>query len=277
MALCSLQVARRPEDGDDGAHAVVVVRLGRELLRAQLVRRDDLHGHGLCVGVAHGVQDDLADHGVVGDHHGHGTKEHLQVVRELGAASVTGVHRDERAARHLQRQVGALEHESLRSARLGLLDGQNLLRDDRQHLELDAIKFVEAGPRARRRQALEELAHGAVVEAVGAVEDDALLGQRLCQILGRLRLARARGPFRRAAEVQMDGAHERAVAAVRERRDHQAAAVADVLVGVEDGGVDHLARNRTGLARLRRLALGVPVVPELRLPVKVRHRRDSGL
>lgn len=41
---------------------------------------------------------------------------------------------------------------------------QDLLRDDREHLELDAVELVEAGPRARRRQALEELAHRDVVE-----------------------------------------------------------------------------------------------------------------
>ena len=33
--------------------------------------------------------------------------------------------------------------------------------------------------------------HGQVVEAVRAVEHNALLGQRLGQVLGRLRLARA--------------------------------------------------------------------------------------
>ena len=37
--------------------------------------------------------------------------------------------------------------------------------------------------------ALEELAHGVVVEPVAAVEDDALLADRLGQVLACLRLA----------------------------------------------------------------------------------------
>ena len=41
-------------------------------------------------------------------------------------------------------------------------------------LQLDAVELVKAGPRARLREALEELAHRLVVEAVGAVEDDTL-------------------------------------------------------------------------------------------------------
>ena len=54
----------------------------------------------------------------------------------------------------------------------------HLLSDDGEHLELDAVELVEAGPAAARRQTLEELAHGDVVETVRAVEYDALHGQR---------------------------------------------------------------------------------------------------
>jgi hypothetical protein len=38
------------------------------------------------------------------------------------------------------------------------LDGHDLLRDDRQDLQIDAIELIEARPRTGRRQALEELA-----------------------------------------------------------------------------------------------------------------------
>jgi hypothetical protein len=36
----------------------------------------------------------------------------------------------------------------------------HLLRDDGQHLQVDAVELIEAGPRAAAGQALEELAHG---------------------------------------------------------------------------------------------------------------------
>ena len=41
---------------------------------------------------------------------------------------------------------------------LGDLDGVYLLRDDRQHLGVDAVELVETAPRARLRHAAEELA-----------------------------------------------------------------------------------------------------------------------
>ena len=90
------------QDGEDGAHAVVVVLLRRELLGAERVRGDDLHRQGprvlmslLCVCmyiciyiynvyvyiyvlVAEGVELDLADHGVVRNHHRHRAEKRLR-------------------------------------------------------------------------------------------------------------------------------------------------------------------------------------------------------
>jgi hypothetical protein len=129
------------------------------------------------------------------------------------------------------------------------------------YLELDAIELVEAGPGARLREALEELAHGLVVEAVRAVEDHALLGDGLGQVLGGLRLAGAGGALGRAAQVQLEGAHERAVAAVGERRDDEAARVAQVLVRVLQLRRDH-AREAGGPRRIE-------VVAQLRQPLEV--------
>lgn len=38
------------------------------------------------------------------------------------------------------------------------------------HLNIDAIKFIEAAPRAAPRQAFEKLGHSKVVQTVGTVE-----------------------------------------------------------------------------------------------------------
>ena len=59
----------------------------------------------------------------------------------------------------------------------------NLLSNDRKHVHLDAIELVEAGPRARLCQTLEELGHGVEVDAVRAVENHALLSHSFGQIL----------------------------------------------------------------------------------------------
>lgn len=73
-----LQVARGREHRLHGPHAVVVVMLRGQLLRAQAVRGHDFHGQGPRRDEAAGVQDDLGDHGIVGHHHGHGPEQGLR-------------------------------------------------------------------------------------------------------------------------------------------------------------------------------------------------------
>ena len=49
---------------------------------------------------------------IVGYHHGDGSEERLQVVGQLGAARVPGVHRDEGRAGRQQLDLTALKHEA---------------------------------------------------------------------------------------------------------------------------------------------------------------------
>lgn len=71
------------------------------------------------------------------------------------------------------------------------------------------------------RTYLEELAHGDIVKAVAAVEDHALLGQSLGQVLGGFSLACAGRTGRSASQVQVHGRHEGDVAAVCQGSDDQ--------------------------------------------------------
>ena len=103
------------------------------------------------------------------------------------AANTPWVHRDKRRRLGVEGDLSAFEHEALQLVDDGLIDGEQLLGDDRQHLNVDAVELVEAGPRAAHGQSLEKLAHHDVVHLRRAVEDDTLLGQRLRQILRRLR------------------------------------------------------------------------------------------
>eukprot|EP00962_Isochrysis_galbana_P010416 scaffold2872_cov112-Isochrysis_galbana.AAC.17 len=246
----TLQVAGCSKDGHHSAHAVVVVVLCGQLLRAQFVGLHDLARERPRLEVARRQQHHLADHRVVG---------------ELGAAGVTRVHGDEAVAHHLQRQRRAFEDELLGVGRLGALNGEDLLRHDREHLEVNSIELVEASPRARGGEPLEELGHGDVIEAVGAIHHNALDGHRLAQILGRLRLAGAGWALGRAAEVELQRPHERAVAAVRQRGDDQAALHTHVLVPVEELGRDHAYTD----------ALLGRVVAKLGQPVEVGRLRDT--
>ena len=256
---------RRAKHGDDRAHAVVVVRLRRELLGAELVGGDELARHVAGLEVTERVEDDLADHGVVRDHHRDGSEERLEVIGELGATRVARVHGDEHVARATQRQAGALEVKDLQLRSLGASDCQNLLRDDREHLEVDAVELVEARPRAGRRQTLEKLCHREVIQPVGAVENHALHRDRLGEVLRGLRLARTRGSLGRSSHVQVNRPHQSAVAPVRQRRDDQPRRVTEVLVAVPHRRVDH-AHHHGGLAGLLPL---VPGVSELRRPLEI--------
>eukprot|EP00976_Prorocentrum_cordatum_P063715 1177194-Prorocentrum_minimum.AAC.6 len=62
------------------------MHLTGELLGAELVEHDELLPRGSCLQVAEGVEDDLADEGVVRHHHRHVAEERLQVVGQLRPA-----------------------------------------------------------------------------------------------------------------------------------------------------------------------------------------------
>mmetsp|Transcript_13243 Transcript_13243/g.37392 ORF Transcript_13243/g.37392 Transcript_13243/m.37392 type:complete len:381 (+) Transcript_13243:7435-8577(+) len=258
--VLALEVACRPQHRHHGPHSVVIVVLAAQLLAAQAVRLHQLLPQQPSLEVAKRVQNDLRDKGVVGNHHCHITEQCLEVVRELRAASISRVHGDEDIDCDFELQLHTLKNELLGVGGDRPLDGEHLLCDHREDLELNAIELIKAGPSSTGREALEELPHREVVQAVGAVEDDALDGHRLGQVLGGLRLAGAGGAGRGAPEVKVDGTQQSSVAAVCEGCDDQPAAVPEVLVAVPALGIEHADKE----------VVLLPVVPQAALPVKVR-------
>ena len=99
---------------------------------------------------------------------------HLQVVRKLLPSCIARVHCDEDSARGVQHDLCPLKHKLLQLHNHSLLDAEHLLRYHGQHLQLNAVELVKAGPRTGLGQPLEELAHGLVVQAIGAVEHNTL-------------------------------------------------------------------------------------------------------
>ena len=78
-----LQVSCSSQDRLDGPHPIVVVVLGGELLRAESVRGYDLDRERSGVDKPARVEHNLCNHGVVWHHHGHCSKQSLQIVWEI--------------------------------------------------------------------------------------------------------------------------------------------------------------------------------------------------
>lgn len=77
--------------------------------------------------VATGVEHDLSNHGIVWDHHGHSTEQSLEVVWQLRAAGIAGIHGDEDIAAGPQRKLAAFKDEALHLGLHRHLDFQHLL------------------------------------------------------------------------------------------------------------------------------------------------------
>ena len=151
----------------------------------------------------------------------------------------------------------------------GVQHGRHLLRHHREHLEVDAVELVEAAPAAALREALVDGAHDAVVHLVAAVEDHRVLAERVAHVLGRLGLAGARGAGGRATEAHAERLAQRNVAAVGERRDHEALLDAEVLVAV--------VKVDVGDGDQRDVLVVLEVEARLLLPLKVVGILDLGL
>ena len=134
VGVPALQVGSRTKHGHDCTHPVVVVVLARQLLGAELVTLDDLLRAVPSLQVAIGEEDDLCDHGVVRNHHGHGAEQGLEIVRKLCTARIARVHRNSTPRAVLERNLRPFEDERLHTGPNGALDVQNLLRHNGQHL-----------------------------------------------------------------------------------------------------------------------------------------------
>ena len=99
---------------------------------------------------------------------------HLQVVRKLLPSGIARVHCNENCARGVQHNFCSLKHKLLQLHNYSLLDAEHLLRYHRQHLQLDAVELIKAGPSTGLGQPFEELPHGLVVQAIRAVEYNTL-------------------------------------------------------------------------------------------------------
>ena len=81
-------------------------------------------------------------------------RKHLQVVWQFRAASIARVHGDEGVACGHQPDVHALKSEGAEFGSLGTLNGEHLLSDDTQNLQLNTIELIKTGPSSTAGQTL---------------------------------------------------------------------------------------------------------------------------
>ena len=149
-----------------------------QLFRTQFVRSNDFPGQRTSVDKTHRIQTDFTDHRlekifavfrrstekrkrefyVIGDHHRHGTEENFQVVWQFRSTCVTRIlrrrtdqrpvrrmrsetnHRDENGTCRIQFELGIFEDEAFLMASNGSLNQLDLLSNDGQHFQFDAIE-----------------------------------------------------------------------------------------------------------------------------------------
>ena len=91
-------------------------------------------------------QDDLGDQIGVWNHHRDRPKHRLEVIGQFRSSGVPGIHGDEDAAGPFQLDVSTLEDESLEAVRQCRHDGEDLLGDNWQHLDVDPVELIKTAP-----------------------------------------------------------------------------------------------------------------------------------
>jgi hypothetical protein len=104
---------------------------------------------------------------------------YLQVVGEFRAARIARIHRHKDTNCVHQRNLRIRKQESLVTPDDCRENALNLLRNHRQHFDLNAVELIQATPGASLRQTGEHAAQGLVVKAIGAVEHQHKLAHRL--------------------------------------------------------------------------------------------------
>mmetsp|Transcript_13737 Transcript_13737/g.31796 ORF Transcript_13737/g.31796 Transcript_13737/m.31796 type:complete len:346 (+) Transcript_13737:7453-8490(+) len=217
--------------------------LGGQERLVEAVQNHELLREDLTLGETLRHEHNLRNQVHVGHNHSAGAEERLDRLGQLRTTGVTGVHGDVGEAERVQAQgdLVFLEQEAVLLPANAVNDTLELGRHDRQHGDINAVEFVEATPGTGLSKTLEDLPHGLVVHLIRAVEHVHHVAGRASQVLDSLCLARTSRSSRRSTHDQALGLAQCDVAPVSQRSDHEATAVADVLVTVvalEIGQVD---------------------------------------
>ena len=161
----------------------------RKLFRGQLVELDHFGGKFGSLLKAFAEEHDFCDQLVIRDHHGNWSEEHLEIIRELHSAFVTGIHCDKNSTVLLENSIFAIEEEFLLLRDFGLLDVDELLSNYRKNFRIDPIELVETAPSSCLDETREELGQHLVLELAAAIIRRAESAASFSQILRAFRLS----------------------------------------------------------------------------------------
>ena len=164
--ILSSQFSGHNEDGFDSTHAEIVMILLGELLGRKRVKLHHLLRKRSSLGESFREEDNLSDKLIIRDHHRDGSEERFQVVGQFGTTRITGVHSNEHTEAEIQGNSLTLKIEFGQSSLDSRLNGQNLLGNNREHLNKDTIELVEATPGTTRSKTSEETGHHTCIKTV---------------------------------------------------------------------------------------------------------------
>lgn len=234
-----------------------------ELLTTKFVELDHLSCKVSCCNESFRVKDNLSDQSVVRNHHTDRSEKRFQVVWKLCSSSVSGVHCDKDSKSQIQGNHLLVELELGQLGPNCALDGEDLLSNNREHLNINSVKLVEATPCSALSKTTEESSHHFVIKTVGAVEHDALNSKSFSQIFCCLCLACSCWSLWVTTKVQVKSTCEGHVTLISQRGDNETRSISEVLVSISKPCVC-LASEA-----IIKVFLLLPVVSQLLCPFEV--------
>ena len=237
--------------------------LFRKLLLAKFIEDVELLGERLAILITDGSKLDLDDDLSVWGHHGNTSEKNLQVLWKLLSTSITWVHGNEIGAGWDEHDwlLSVWEHESLESLLLGHGDGLDLGSDDGKSWERNSVEFIEASPKSRLRNTLENLSHVSVLMLIRAVGDDDIDTKSTSEILDSLCLTGSGWTSWSSTVVHTEGLRKSDVAFICETCDAKSFFGTEELISVHEGDVSNAKVDLSGL--------NIPVDSGVLLPLEV--------
>ncbi len=221
------------------------------MLLAQFEKRNDFLSENFRFFESADEEHDLGDVLAVGRGHRQRPEELLEIVGQLRATRIAGVHGDEDADIFVQADGTPQKVDFRLRLAESVLDEQNLLRNGGENSLLQAVELVEARPRADFTDADENALERFEVVLLVAVEDEDEAAELLAELLDGFRLARSGGAAWAAAHFCVQRLRQAEIRAVRQLRLHEALGDSKIFVRVVEDSISHFALDKIVVGKIQ--------------------------